>query len=173
MAQSVGILTGSPVAGIEYPYDYHTADKTLFLVLGGSVKVGAGVVFDDVLLSHVYNLGEDGTDNLAYSGDFNSYSVTGSYGLGLTGGHSWRPGDFREKENAYSNSIMLACGTGAFINYGETEYIPIYTVDGRTGAIITTGHAAEYIYPTGDGRVSNEVQKLTGAIEDAIDLFSR
>jgi RHS repeat-associated protein len=170
MAQSIGIFSSSPVVAIEYLYNYHTADATLFLVLGNSAKVGAGTVFDDVVLSHVYNLGEDGKDNLSYSGDFNSYSIAGSYGLGLTGGHSWNPGDFREKENAYSNSIMLACGTGAFVTYSETEYIPVYTVKG-TG--IKTYHAAEYLYYTGNGRFSSEVQKLQRAIEDAIDLFNR
>ena len=132
--------------------------------------MGKGKTLDDIVVSLVYNIGKD---NLNYSGDFNAVNITvsGLYGLGLTGGHSWTPGDFGRHERAYSNSLFAACGRGASITYSEMEYLPIYTVDWETGE--KTYEAYQYLYHTGDGTISNKFQEIEKRLQDVINALDK
>jgi hypothetical protein len=55
---------------------------------------------------------------------------------------------------------MLACGTGAFVTYYETEYIPLYTVNMDTRT--KTPHTAEYLYNTGTADLAVKFKNCRG-----------
>ena len=137
--------TRDTTVGLEYIYNRHSGEITLFLVAGfaGGVEAGATNDYSLVLIGNIDD------DNLAYSGSFMSVSGRAANGMGGNIGYSWVPGDDPfDPEKAYSETFGPSFGRGAGISYGLVEYIPIVTTTlNKTEEPVW--HTYDYLYDPG------------------------
>ncbi len=125
-----------PVGGVEYLYNFSTGDITLFGVLGAEGGPPSELLEVAGQFNAVYNLGETGTDNLAYSGPFVVFNLTVAVGPGATVGGAYTPNldgslteyFLRDPTGAYSLGAGPAGGFAVSPSAALVEYIPIITL---------------------------------------------
>jgi RHS repeat-associated protein len=131
--------------GIEVVYNLHSADLTLFVVVGFGGAAGADLT-GQLQFMAIYNIG---SKNLDYSGNFVGLGGQASAQFGLSGQYSITPRDARRlniftPEDAFSIGAGPTCGYGLSVNANVVEYIPIATTNLRTHK--TTYHLTDYFY---------------------------
>ena len=131
--------------GIEVIYNLHSADLTLFAVVGFGGSIGADLTGQLQFLA-IYNI--DGK-NLDYSGNFVGLGGQASAEFGLGGQYSITPEDARElriftPKDAFSIGIGPVCGYGLSGGASVVEYIPVITTNIETHK--TTYHLTDYFY---------------------------
>jgi hypothetical protein len=150
--------------GLEYIYNRHSKDITLFLAagFGGGLQAGATEDFSIILIGNIDN------DNLNYSGNFKSVSLRAANGIGGNVGYAWVPGDNPfAPEQAYSETYGATTGRGGGLTVSLVEYIPIVTTNLENHEV--QWHTYEYLYdpayPYGNGYLTGGYDLLMRLIE--------
>ena len=162
------------IAGLEYLYNFHTGDLTLFGVVGLSRGFGGGETVD-ITVNLVHNIGNN---NLAYSGDFSAIKGNAAYGLGLAGGYSWVPNErypLGRPGDPYAISLGCSVGAGASVTIEGTEYIPIITTNLKHPEMLPKYHLYEYLYDprSNNGVVTGFHKRVLEMLEELIPQYER
>ena len=157
-------------AGFELLYNFRSYDWTLFAVIGFGGAAGGAATADGALV-FVHNIGDD---NLKYDGNFVSLTIGGAYGYGGSIGYALAPEDvkrgrFTKPQEAYSVSVGVACGVGGYISWGTVEYLPIYTVNNRTGRREFHDYFLDTENKYDNGFVTEFFERLSGIITDFLE----